>query len=141
MSDLNTVALSGRLTRDPELRVLPSGTAVTEFGLAVNRSRKTDEGWDEEVSFFEVSLFAGRAETAAKKLAKGSKVALSGALEQQRWENSEGENRSKVVVIARHIEGEDFFKPQSENRDLTANTDGEGDVDPLALTQTDEIPF
>ena len=140
MSDLNTLAISGRLTRDPELRSLPSGTSVAEFGLAVNRSRKVEDEWVEEVSFFECSLFGGRGETAARKLSKGSRVVVGGALEQQRWENAEGENRSKVVVIVRHIEGEDFYKSKDEDRDVSAAST-EAASDGAAAASDDEIPF
>lgn len=141
MSNVNTVALGGNLTRDPELRYTPSGTAVCNLGIAVNRSRKTDDGWEDETSFFDITVWAGRGELCAKKLSKGSQVFVQGRLEQQRWEQ-DGANRSKVVVIAEQIEGPDFF--QKGGRDL-ADAQASGGEQQQAATpaaaQDDDIPF
>lgn len=132
MSNINTVALSGNLTRDVELRHTPSGTAVANLGLAVNRSRKVDDAWVDEPSFFEITAFSGRAEQCAKKLSKGSFVFVKGRLEQQRWENDAGEKRSKVVVIVETIEGPDFFKKGDDAAQTST---------PAAGAQDDDIPF
>src|ERR1044072_7352530 len=110
MSNINSVVVSGNLTRDPELRHTPSGTAVCNLGIAVNRSRKDGDEWVDEPSFFDVTIFSGRGELAARKLTKGSFVTVSGRLEQQRWTTDDDQKRSKVVIIAQQIEGADFFK-------------------------------
>jgi single-strand DNA-binding protein len=133
-SNLNSVTLSGRLTRDPELKTMPSGDPVVEFGLAVNRSRKVNEEWVEEVSFFDVSSFK-RAENIAAKLRKGDSVTVLGELRQRTWEDSEtGKNREKVSIVAQNIEGEGFFRPKDENGANTA-------AEPVGAAQTDDIPF
>src|SRR5437870_13096803 len=102
MSNGNTVTLVGNITRDPELRFTPSGQATATFGLAVNRrwqNRQTNE-WEEAVSFFNVVCWREMAENASESLAKGSRVIVTGRLEQRSWESQEGDKRSKIEVIA-----------------------------------------
>ena len=123
MSNINQVAVSGNLTRDPELRHTGNGTAVVNLGLAVNRSVKKDDEWVEEPHFFEVTVWGGRAEQAALKLRKGSFVFGSGRLEQQKWETPEGEKRSKVGIVAERLEGPDFFKKADEVAAAAADDD------------------
>jgi single-strand DNA-binding protein len=91
MSDINTVVLSGNITRDPESKALPSGTFVTEFSLAVNKL----------------------AEAVAEYLTKGSAVIVSGRLDQQRWETNEGAKRSRIKVIADRMK----FPPKGSSDD------------------------
>lgn len=101
----NTVTLVGNTVADPTLRFTPSGAAVASFGLAVNRrwrNRQTDE-WEEETSFFDVTTWAGLAENVAESIPKGTRVVVTGRLEQQSWETPAGEKRSKVVVIADEV--------------------------------------
>ncbi len=101
----NTVELIGNITRDPELRFTPSGAAVASFGLAVNRrwrNQQTNE-WDEQVSFFDVVCWRELAENVAESLTKGSRVIVTGRLEQRSWETDQGEKRSKVEVIADEV--------------------------------------
>mgnify|MGYP001096077480 CR=1 FL=1 len=104
MASYNRVMLMGNLTRDIELRYLPSGTAVTEFGLAVNDRRKTSDGqWVDDVSFFDVTLFGRTAEVASEYLSKGSPIFIEGRLKQDTWEK-EGQKRSKVKVIGERMQ-------------------------------------
>jgi single-strand DNA-binding protein len=101
----NAVVLVGNVTRDPELRFTPSGQATATFGLAVNRrwqNRQTQE-WEEATSFFDVVCWRDMAENAAESLAKGSRIIVSGRLEQRSWETSDGDRRSKVEVVADEI--------------------------------------
>lgn len=101
----NTVTVVGNLTREPELRFIPSGTAVTKFGLAVNRrkfNQQTQE-FDDAVSFFDITCWNSLAENVAESLAKGDRVVVFGRLEQQTWEDDEGNNKSKVVLIADEV--------------------------------------
>lgn len=101
----NNVTLVGNVTRDPELRFTPSGQAVATFGLAVNRrwqNRQTNE-WEEQVSFFDVKCWAQMAENVSESLGRGSRVIVSGRLEQRSWESEQGEKRSKVEVVADEI--------------------------------------
>jgi single-strand DNA-binding protein len=105
MSNGNNVTLIGNVTRDPELRFTPSGQATATFGLAVNRrwqNRQTQE-WEEAVSFFDIVLWRELAENAAESLHKGSRVIVTGRMEQRSWETQEGEKRSKVEVVADEV--------------------------------------
>lgn len=102
MSNGNNITLVGNVTRDPELRFTPNGQATATFGLAVNRrwqNRQTSE-WEEATSFFDVVCWRELAENAAESLGRGSRVMVSGRLEQRSWETQDGEKRSKVEVIA-----------------------------------------
>ena len=101
----NTVTLVGNLTRDPELRYTPTGQATCQFGLAVNRvwtDRQTNER-KEAVSFFNVTAWREMAENAGESLAKGSRVIVTGRLEQRSWETPDGDKRSVVEVVADEI--------------------------------------
>ncbi|MGB5758490.1 MAG: single-stranded DNA-binding protein [Acidimicrobiales bacterium] len=101
----NTVTVTGNATREPELRFTPSGQAVASFGIAVNRrwqNRQTQE-WEEAVSFFDITAWAQLAENAAETVGKGTRVTVTGRLDQRSWENQEGEKRSKVEIVADDI--------------------------------------
>jgi single-strand DNA-binding protein len=105
MSNGNSVTLVGNITRDPELRFTPSGQATASFGLAVNRrwqNRQTQE-WEEATSFFDVVCWREQAENASESLARGSRVIVTGRMEQRSWETPDGDKRSKVEVVADEI--------------------------------------
>ncbi len=100
----NSITLVGNTTRDPELRFTPNGTPTAGFGLAVNRrwqNRQTQE-WEEATSFFDVVCWQEMAENACESLPKGSRVVVSGRLEQRSWE-VDGERKYKVEVVADEI--------------------------------------
>lgn len=100
----NRVILIGNLTRDPELRYTPSGTAVTEIGLAVNDRRKTANGeWVDETTFVDVTLWARQAEVASEYLSKGSNVMIEGRLKLDSWE-TDGQKRSKLRVVGERMQ-------------------------------------
>lgn len=101
--DMNHVSLVGRLTRDIEMRYTPNGLAVGRLALAVNRKVKKGDSWEAEASFFDVTLFGKMAEALDPYLTKGSRIAVSGELKQDRWE-SQGQKHSKVVIIAQDIQ-------------------------------------
>ena len=103
MNDLNHVTLIGRLTQDAELKYTQNGYAISSFSIAVNRSRKNGDQWVEEANFFEISLFGKAAENLKPYLVKGKQIAVDGELRQDRWE-SEGQKRSKVVIVANSIQ-------------------------------------
>jgi len=105
MANGNSITLVGNITRDPELRFTPSGQATASFGLAVNRvwnDRQTNER-KEAVSFFDIVCWREMAENASESLQKGSRVIVTGRLEQRSWETNDGEKRSKVEVIADEV--------------------------------------
>lgn len=105
MSNGNHVTVVGNLTRDPELRFTPSGQATATFGLAVNRrwqNRQTNE-WEEATSFFDVVCWREMAENAAQSLTKGSRVVVTGRLDQRSWETPEHERRYKIEITADEV--------------------------------------
>jgi single-strand DNA-binding protein len=99
----NSVTLVGNVTRDPELRFIPSGQAIATFGLAVNRRFQRNNQWEEQTSFFNVTAWGQLGENAANSLQKGARVVISGRLEQRSWETQEGDKRSTVDVVADEI--------------------------------------
>lgn len=102
MAQDNTVTVIGNITRDPELRFTPSGQAVASFGIAVNRrwqNRSTSE-WEEQTSFFDIKCWAQLAENVSESLARGSRVLVTGRLEQRSWQTEQGDKRSKVEIVA-----------------------------------------
>jgi single-strand DNA-binding protein len=105
MPNGNHVSITGNLTRDPELRFTPSGQATASFGVAVNRrwqNRQTQD-WEEATSYFDVVCWGQLAENAAQSLGKGSRVVVTGRLDQRSWENQEGERRSKIEITADEV--------------------------------------
>lgn len=106
MPNLNTVMLMGNLTRDPEVRYTPKGTAVGDIGLAVNRRVKDGDEWKDEVTFIDVTIWSQSAEYAQKYLTKGTPVFVQGRLQIDQWEDKEsGQKRSKLKVVAESIQG------------------------------------
>ncbi len=103
MASFNKVILVGNLTRDPEVRYTPSGTAVCDISLAVNSTwtdKRTNER-KEEVTFIDVTLWGRTAEIAGEYLTKGRPVLIEGRLQQDRWDDKEtGQKRSKLKVVA-----------------------------------------
>jgi len=100
--NINTITVSGNVTRDPELRFTPSGAGVASFSVAVNRSwqnRQTQE-WEEQTSFFDVKCWAQLGQNVSDTLAKGSRVVVSGRLEQRSWETEQGEKRYAFEIVA-----------------------------------------
>lgn len=105
MANLNKVLLIGRLTRDPEIRYTPGGLAIAEFGLAVNRFRKGQDGSrQEETAFIDMTAFGRTAELAQQYLAKGRQVFVEGHLRFEQWTNAEGQKRSKLNVVIDNLQ-------------------------------------
>ncbi len=100
-----STTITGNITRDPELRFTPNGQAVATFGLAVNRrwqNSQTQE-WEEAVSFFDVVCWREMAENVANSLTKGTRVIVTGRLDQRSWETDQGDKRSKVEIVADEV--------------------------------------
>jgi single-strand DNA-binding protein len=102
MASFNKVILMGNLTRDPELRYTPKGTAVAKFGLAVNRVWRTETGeTKEEVTFVDVDVFGRTAENVSQYMRKGSPIFIEGRLRLDTWEDKQTQQkRSKLGVVA-----------------------------------------
>ena len=100
-SNINVCAVTGNLTKDPELRSTPSGTSVCKLRIAVNSSRKDQSGeWVEKPNYFDVTVWGGLGETVAKHTAKGRGVAIDGRLEWRAWETDNGSKRQAVEIVA-----------------------------------------
>jgi single-strand DNA-binding protein len=127
MASFNKVLLMGNLTRDPEVRYTPKGTAIAQIGLAVNRQWTTETGEQkEEVTFVDIEVWGRQAETAGQYLSKGRPVFVEGRLRFDQWDDKEsGQKRSKLKVVAERVQflgssnrggGEFSEKPPGENR-------------------------
>jgi single-strand DNA-binding protein len=103
MASYNRVVLLGNLTRDPELRYIPSGMAVSDIGLAVNDRVKRNDQWVEETTFVDITLWGRTAEVANEYLSKGSSVLIEGRLKFETWEK-DGQKRSKLKVIGEKMQ-------------------------------------
>ncbi|MDR0540221.1 MAG: single-stranded DNA-binding protein [Spirochaetaceae bacterium] len=103
MMDLNHVMLIGRLTRDAEYKILPSGQAVCNFSVAVNRRKKVGENWEDEANYFDVVLWGKQADSLNRYLVKGKQVGIDGELRQDRWQQ-DGQNRSRVVISVNNLQ-------------------------------------
>jgi single-strand DNA-binding protein len=101
----NTITVVGNVTRDPELKFLNSGQAALRMSVAVSRrwqNRQTQE-WEEKTSFFDVAAYGPMAENAASSLTKGSRVVVTGRMEQRSWETESGEKRNAFEIVADEI--------------------------------------
>lgn len=104
MSGFSKVILLGNITRDPEIRYMPSGTAVASFALAINRRFKQGQEVKEEVSFVDVVVFGKQAENCGQYLNKGDAVLIDGRLQQRRWESEDGQKRTKLEVVGQNVQ-------------------------------------
>ncbi len=135
MAKLNKVFLMGNLTRDPELRYTPSGTAIASFGIAINRTWSGPDGEKkEEVCYVDINMFGRRAEVINEYFSKGNPIFIEGRLQFQQWETKDGQKRNTLRVVA-----EDFqFIGGKTKRD-------EGPSFPEGVAPNDvneeEIPF
>jgi single-strand DNA-binding protein len=105
-SNLNVVVITGNLTRDPELRALPSGSSVCDLRVAVNTRRKNGSTgeWEDKPNFFDVKVWGAQGENCARFLAKGRPVGVQGRLEWREWETQEGQKRQAVDIIADSVQ-------------------------------------
>jgi len=144
MIDLNQVVLVGRLTRDAELKYTNSGFAILKFSLAVNRSVKRDDSWQDEVSFFNAVIFGKRAESLAQYMLKGKQIGIAGELKQDRWEQ-DGQSRSRVEIVVNNLQflGSKGSGASSASYTPPAESSAGNQVDtpPMADDFNDDIPF
>ncbi len=153
MASFNKVIIAGNLTRDPELRYTPKGTAVARFTLAVNRVWRTETGeTKEEVSFIDVDAFGRQAENIGKYMKKGRPLLVEGRLKQDSWEDkTTQQKRSKLMVVLESFSFIDSNRGDapaggapSENfrsRPSSAPTAQEPAPDDMGGGSEDEVPF
>jgi single-strand DNA-binding protein len=104
-ANINRVVLVGNLTRDPELRHTPSGTAVCSLRLAVNSRRKDQSGqWVDKPNYFDITVWGQQGESCAQYLSKGRPVAIDGRLEWREWDAQDGSKRQAVEVVADSVQ-------------------------------------
>lgn len=151
MASYNKVMLMGNLTRDIELRQLPSGASIATIGLAVNEKYKDkNEQWVERVNFIDCEMFGRRAEVMAQYLSKGSPVFIEGRLRLDTWQDkNDGSNRSKLKVVVENFEfigggqgggGGGGGRSSSPRRQPAGQQSGGGD-DYADQVSPDDIPF
>ena len=140
--NINSVVLVGNLTKDPELRHTPSGTAVTTLRVAVNDRVKRGEEWTDAAYYFDVTVWGRTAENCAQYLAKGRPVGVQGKLTWREWDAQDGSKRQSVEVVADNVQflgGRDGggeaqqFVPQGAAQST--------DDFPAAAAADDDIPF
>ena len=104
-TNINVVVLTGNLTRDPELRSLPSGMSVCSLRIASNTRRKGQSGeWEDKANYFDVTVWGAQGENCARFLSKGRPVALNGRLEWREWQAQDGTKRQNVEIIADSVQ-------------------------------------
>ena len=134
--NINTVVIAGRTTKDPEIKVTPSGTAVLSLSLAVNDTKKNAQGeWEDVVDFFDCKVFGKRAECLAQYIPKGSKLTINGRLHQDRWQGQDGTNRSRVSIIVQDIELPPRSQPQGTGEGYGDYTQPPQPMQPVQPTQ------
>jgi single-strand DNA-binding protein len=127
MNPLNTVMIEGNTIRDAELKYANSGTAICKLSVAVNHFYKSGEGFEKEVSFFDVDAFSEAAKICAEKCRKGDAVRITGRLKQNRWIANDGTSRSQVIIVADHVE----IRPKAQGKE----------EQPSAPPDDKDIPF
>ena len=132
MNNLNSILIEGNLVKDPELSYTSKGTAVCRFSVACNRSFKQDEQVQKEVSYFDVTTWTRLAEVCGEYLKKGRGVRVVGRLKQDRWTDADGRARSRVFIVAEHVE----FKPQLRKE---GDDKEEGAEEPAEAEETKEV--
>lgn len=161
MASFNKVMLMGNLTRDPEVKYTPKGTAIANLGLAVNRVYTTESGEQkEEVTFIDIEVWGRQAETAGQYLSKGRPVFIEGRLKLDSWEDKEsGQKRNKLKVVAERVQflgaprGGAEFKDQAPSDEAPARPASRGgrsaappardaaQPEPTPAGEDDNIPF
>jgi single-strand DNA-binding protein len=147
MADVNHVVLIGRLTRDAELKYTAGGQAVCKFSIAVNRRKKNGDQWEDEANFFDIVLWGKQGESLQSYLVKGKMVGVDGELRQDRWQQ-DGQNRSKVEIIANYIQllggGGSSSGDRQNNHNNSSNhnsSESQSYSSPKDDGFTDDIPF
>jgi single-strand DNA-binding protein len=138
MASFNRALLMGNLTRDPELRYLPNGSAVVNMSMAMNRTYKSQTGeMKEEVTYVRVVVWGKQAEACAEYLSKGSPVFVEGRLQSRQWETEDGQKRSVLEVVADRVQ---FLGRKRGGDEAPAAADEPAAASAPAASE-DDIPF
>jgi single-strand DNA-binding protein len=137
--NINRVVLTGNLTRDPELREIPSGTALCTLRVATNTRRKDANGvWVDRPHFFNVKVWGAQGEAAAQHLSKGRPVAIDGRLEWSEWETAEGSKRQGVEIVAETVQ---FLGTVNGNGNGASTENGASEAVPAGVGAEEDIEF
>ena len=137
MANINRVVLVGNLTKDPELRHTPSGTAVCSLRIAVNSRRRDESGqWVDKPNYFDVSIFGNQAESSAQYLSKGRPVGIDGRLDWREWDAQDGSKRQAVQIIAESVQ----FLGSRGDADSEARSAGNQFVPAGAAAESADFP-
>lgn len=134
MNSLNSILIEGNLTRDPVVSETPKGTKVCNFSVASNRFYRHNEEMQKEVSFFDVETWSKLADKCADQLEKGRGVRVVGRLRQDRWTDREGQNRSRVKIVAEHVD----IRTQFKRDDDEASSDAESEAEAVETMEQSE---
>ena len=138
MNSFNKVILLGNLTRDPEVRYIPSGTAVASFALAMNRRYKQGDEMKDEVSYIDIVVFGKTAENCGQYLNKGDAILVEGRLQQRRWDDKDsGQKRSKVEDVAQTVN----FMPKRSSQAGQGGRQDHQEPAPEPPVDEGDIPF
>ena len=144
MANINRVILVGNLTRDPELRHTPSGTAVCKLRVAVNTRQKDSTGqWVDKPNYFDVTVWGNQGESCAQFLAKGRPIGIDGRLDWREWEAQDGTKRQAVEIVADNVQflgGRDSAVSEG-NQFVPASVSSGSDADFAGSPADDDIPF
>lgn len=139
---VNSVSITGNLVRDPEARVTQKGSTVLSFTIAVNDRRKNQQtgNWEDYPNYIDCVMFGARAEGVSKFLAKGMKVAVSGKLNQSRWEK-DGQRRSRIEVVVDELDAMSRSNNNSQaGAPVTQSTQSDLEQGPLEQGMEGEYP-
>jgi single-strand DNA-binding protein len=125
VNSLNSILLEGNLTRDPESKTLTTGSQVCNFTVASDRFYRQNENTEKEVSFFDVEAWARLGLACSENLKKGRGVRVVGRLKQDRWTDTEGKQKSRVMIVAEHVEFKPIRQPAPGVAAETAEAEGE----------------
>ena len=125
MNSLNTILIEGNLVDNPELVHTQKGTSICKFSIASNRYFKLDDEFQKEVSFFNVTAWARVAEDSIDRLKKGKGIRIVERLKQDRWKGNDGKTKSRVHIIADHIDFRTSFKEDQQAENKKENKTGE----------------
>lgn len=143
MANYNKVILLGNLTRDPQLSFLPSNTPVCEFGLAVNRRwRGQDGNMQDETCFVDCQLYGRQAETFNQYMSKGRPVLVDGRLRLRQWETQDGQKRNKLTVVVERFQFVGSGRAAAPDQQPTGQAEAGPPAEELPPPRSeDDIPF
>lgn len=145
-SDFNRIILIGRLSRDPQLRYTPAGTAVVSFSLANNRTYSVSGEKKEQVSYFDCIAWAKLGEIITEYCKKGQRIAVEGRLQQRHWDDQDGKKHSKVEIVVENFQFLEGKKDSTDKRESSSAPDNPLDGEDVTGRidnpfSDDDIPF